>query len=357
MYGALPLLGLEIENSWIKAVSLGPQGAQARLYELGTASAGDRSSEVEEGLLGVLARLKGDLGVDPSRASVAVAASCHFAFGSFRLAHQTLIAALGGHLPHARLAGIDRLYSLPEAAACPSPLRFVLSRSLGIRALARACGRFDLVVDCGTTSTEAVRCGDDASAEPDAFSLARLKDGRLTWIGAVLTPLDFVVGSAAGWPLVPRMARMGAVTALCMPESALMDGVSARREVAQAVGLDEEILGAAVHDIAREVRHAAITRLASNLGEVIGDRPVAGEVGIMGVGSEFLVRPALAACGLERATDLEALAGVPPNFGAALGLALAARAPEASAPPRGDGGTEGLAIGSRLAVHVPEVAR
>lgn len=367
-------LGIEIENARIKCVLASSAGIRSREYALSFASGGDREEQLEAGLLEALARFEREVELPLAGVPTAVAASCHFAFPTFGQAHGAVLHVLERHLPRAFLAAADGLYSLDRVQATGSHLRFVLGRTAGIRAVAEAFSGAQLAIDCGSTSTEAVRLtGSRATGhqtDPDRDSRDRLQDGRLTWLGAFDTPVDYVAERAGGYRLVPRMARMRSIWAIApsasgtaramrgLPSSGpgsapearglaalaikLVDADAARRELAQAVGLDAELLGDAILGIADEVRSAAVAMLCESWRRVIGAGEPPREAAVMGWGAHLLAEPALRALGVKRIVDVEDAAGVPPNFAAALGLAIASIIPENSpgAGLRGAGRTD-----------------
>ncbi len=349
-------LGIEIENAWIKCVLTRSAGTRARQYSLAFVSSGDRRGDLAVGVGEALARFEREVGIPLARVPTAVAASCHFAFPTFGQAHDAVLRVLDRHLPGALLAAADGLYPLDRVPAAGGYLRFVLGRTVGIRAVAEGFSNAQIAVDCGSTSTEVVRLAAAAvpghQSDPDRDSRERLHDGRLTWIGAFDTPLDYVAKSACGYPLVPRMARMRSIWAIAEPAAGparascgppsdgpasvsgtrglavatleLLGAEAARRELAQAVGLDAEVLGDDVQHLADELRCAAIATLRESFLRVIGSGETPREAAVMGWGAHLLAEPALLALGVKRIADVEEIAGVPPNFGAALGLALAA---------------------------------
>ncbi|MBU6427640.1 MAG: hypothetical protein KGR26_01390 [Cyanobacteria bacterium REEB65] len=301
-------------------MALTGQGPRARVYQV-VPHQGD-TSELAEALPAALQDFGQLIGQDLRGLPAAVAASHHFAHPSFRVAHDRLLGLLHLHLPHARLAGIDRLYSLAEADEFRP--RFACARTLGIAALAEKVGAF-LAIDCGTTSTElVVREGSPTRTkeDPDADSLARLQDGRLLWVGALDTPLDYLLSEVAGWPVVPRRATLGAAFSV-LGDVAIVPPASARRQIAQALALDGELLGDRLDQAAQEFVRAAVARIRRALCSLPEAALRRGPIALLGFGKDMLLRPALSSLAAGPILDAEDLLGVPANFGAALGLAYA----------------------------------
>ncbi|MEB3203984.1 MAG: hypothetical protein VKP57_04735 [Candidatus Sericytochromatia bacterium] len=228
-----------------------------------------------------------------------------------------------------RVACVDgRGWWLADAlAAGGSPARFALPRAPGLVALARECSdnKAVAVVDLGASSAEWVRIGKArAGAGP---ALARLRDGSLTWIGLLDTPVDAVLRRFRGWPVVPRHARIRAASRWLALPPLPVAGVSERRELADelaaALALDPDGMLRAfpelpdpIGSLARAVVRGAIGRL------VRAWRPLGcpgDEVWICGLGGEGLARPALRALGRPCAGNLEAVLGLLPGYGVAAG--------------------------------------
>ena len=357
-------LGVEIGNSRIKLVALTSEGVRARSYQVRLRGHVPRGADIADGFVTAIQGFASETGIDLACVPAAVAFSSQFAYPTFREALHDTVRLLQHYLPQARLAAADALVTLDEAGAevgAPGgPLRFAAARPLAIAALAARFGPVDLAVDAGTTSTEIVPLSLRGALQPT--NEARLTDGRLVWLGLVETPLDFVARTAAGYTVLPRVGRMAAVSGLLglagpfgMPFVADREALEA--EIAQSVGLDAEILDAdEIARIAYAFYAAAIIRIASSIARVIsreiggqgarfvagvtapselgihtGHDPGCGDVplraGVLGLGKNALAVPALRACSIEDFVDLEGEAGVPPNFGAAAGLAFLATDP------------------------------
>ncbi|MBI6545571.1 MAG: hypothetical protein HY692_02180 [Cyanobacteria bacterium NC_groundwater_1444_Ag_S-0.65um_54_12] len=333
-------LGIELENARVKLLAVGSSGMRSLVHPLPFRPVGDRQMDVAEGFAAALAEFTSLTGILPRQVPVVVAASHHFAYPAFRIAHEHLLTLLAEHLPNAFLAASDGLWSLAQAKTGAGYLPFVLARTLGIELATVLHGALTLALDVGSTSTEIVPLlrGQLAYAktEPESSDLsernsrARLQDGRLLWIGSLETPLEYLAPVAAGYRMVPRKGRMAAVTGLLADDpwlaALLPDREHLRLEVAQAVGLDTELLGDAVYDIAHALREKAIETIAIAIRQVMARELPAGcqRAAIMGLGKNELAAPALARCGIRQLVDIEAAAGVPLNLGATYGLALAA---------------------------------
>jgi hypothetical protein len=360
--------GIEIGNSRIKIVAGKPGELRAIAYPVPVRGGPPRGTEIAEAFVAAIGRYRQETGCDLGTEPVVIAMTHQFAFATFRVALRDTVALLRQHLPQARLASASGPCTLGEAAALAEthdgPVQFAAARTPGIRALATLTTRpVDLAVDCGSTSTEIVaiaagrrggrlypadlgsaalvRSADPCANAPtgaradDLDNQSRLIDGRLTWIGLFETPLDYVAREAAGYTVVPRVARMAAVTGylrLAGPAHAPIlpaDRVAIAAELAQGVGLDPEILGPdELARIAQALHEQAISAIAGSIGRVLRrefDTDREGlTAGILGIGKAALALPALAAVGLTDVLDLETAAGVPPNFGAAAGLAFLA---------------------------------
>ncbi|MBM3270927.1 MAG: hypothetical protein FJZ01_25115 [Candidatus Sericytochromatia bacterium] len=339
-------VGIEIGNGRIK-IAAGAGGClRARAYPVAARAGAPRGSDIAEAFPAALAAFAAETGVDCGGAPAVVAFSSQFAYPSFQSALVETVAMLRRNgLGGARLAGADRLYDLATGEALAErpegALWFAAARMAGIRALARSQGAFTLAIDCGTTSTEIVPLAASAADWPNE---GRLTDGRLVWIGLLETPIDYVAREAAGYAVVPRVARMAAVTGYLGLAGPAVAATAAERatlaaELAQGVGLDAFILADdEIERIARSLRESAVGQIAAAALRVLArmggtDRPSAA---VLGIGKAALATPALAACGIRDPVDLEAAIGVPPNFGAVAGLALLAADRGVDEPYAGD---------------------
>ncbi len=341
-------VGIEIGNSRIKLAAQTASGLRARAYPVPFRDGPPRGSDIADGFAAAIADFSAETGAALRDVPAVVAFTSQFAYPTFQAALVETVALARRFVPDARLAGAEGLYALDAAERLADrpdgALQFAAARMAGIRAIAARAGTFALAVDCGTTSTEIVPVAGEAGDWPNE---GRLVDGRLVWIGLLETPIDYVAREAAGYAVVPRVARMAAVTGylgLAGPAIAptAADRASLAAELAQGVGLDPAILaGDEIERIARALREAAIAQIAQAVTRVLRRTGSggAGPVAVLGIGKFGLAIPALAACGLRDVTDVEAAAGVPPNFGAAAGLALLAAGRRVDLAYARDGGS------------------
>jgi uncharacterized hydantoinase/oxoprolinase family protein len=315
------VIGIELENAKVKIFAL--DNYQARTYPFAYTPIADRSHEIEAGFKQAIAQFERESGLALDQHPVVIASSAQFAYPSFRQAQVHLIHIAETYIPHARLAGLKAFYSLKEALIV-DPLELAAARVVGIKFAACALApEAVLAIDVGTTSTELVPL-----KGPLSDNLSRLREGLLLWLGAVHTPLDYVAPEVCGYPVVPRIGRMAAVLGLLglSNEDLWSQRGELELEIAQSVGLDREILGPKIRDLALDFHRVALTRLGSAIQRIrirFGIPP--GPVAVMGIGKQALAIPALHRLGLFSIIDVEEEAGIPSNFGAAYGLALAAK--------------------------------
>lgn len=270
-----------------------------------------------------------------SSAPVLLVLGCQDRFGGHREALIGLGRALASWLgkpPMVRVACVNGT-SWPLGAALRSPLpatRFTLPRAPGLRALAEGVGQPDAeaVVDIGASSAEWVRLvSRDPVGPHDHGALARLRDGRMSWIGLLDTPMDAVLETFRGWPVVPRHARIRAATRwLGLPPLPLptpADRAALARELAAALALDPEgLLRAFPREadpftaLAQATWRAAVRRLARAWST---QAPPGSPVWTCGIGGRSLGGAALRRLRHTVLGDLEAVHGLPPGYGVAAG--------------------------------------
>ncbi|MEB3236129.1 MAG: hypothetical protein VKO64_00700 [Candidatus Sericytochromatia bacterium] len=228
-----------------------------------------------------------------------------------------------------RLASVDGC-GWPVRAACASGLpatRFAVPRAPGLRALAGAIpGAEDsAVVDLGASSAEWVSPG--PATEASGAALERLRDGRLSWIGLLDTPVDAVLGRFRRWPVVPRHARIRAATRWLglspLPKPSLAERRDLAVELAAALALDPPAMLRAfpgLSDPFASLAHAIVRGAVRKL--VRAWRPLghSGDVvWVCGLGGMALARPALSVLNRRCGGDLERSLGLPPGHGVAAG--------------------------------------
>jgi|GEM_PF-5201371 len=293
----LRTLGLEIGLARLKlvALELGRAGLRwaASVRAVPCVDGGDQGERLARGaalsvggFLGELGWGRADLTVLASTASMAYPTLS----ASIAQARQ-LAAACGGD--GGRLLGIDGSLLRPDDPVLDRPgawWRCVAtspraSAHVGLRWLEARRGPepSGWVVDCGSTSTEATRIAGGvieaaAIADAEAFAWERLVGERLVWVGALATPVDtllrYVTIRGRNLPVFPRMATTeSAMTWLEGLDPGLVEAATGRaplerrtaaHELAQAVGLDPEVLGEdGLEMIARATLDAARARIAS----------------------------------------------------------------------------------------------
>lgn len=354
-------LGIDLGNAKVKYVLLEANGGEPKprwaTYALPYSEAlmPDRSLDFEAGLMATTSAFLAETGLSLNDIERVVLVTSHFySYPSFRQAlHHTARMAEALFAARAFLVGADgELYASEQALSMGGRevLRFAATKFWGSAYLACKVLRNGLSVDVGTTSTDVIAIRDGAiepaaQADPDGYNLSRLETQRLMWYGMTATPLDYVARHAStggrSYPLYPRMGATECLTRileLVPSELATRHAYFGRYpsreaalgELAQAFGLDRELLGEAeLVDLAGNLHRQLIARVAEGIARVAAQsglgNPRELDAVVMGLGKDALARPALLACGVphDRIRDLEDVLGpelsaVSTAYGAAL---------------------------------------
>ena len=355
-------LGIDLGNAKVKFCLLEATsaGMEARwgggLIPFSPKLLPDRTEDFEAGFPAALARFLISHALSPDDLDVVVVSTSHFfAYPSFEGAHHHTLSLMAQCFRPdvVRILGAEgRLYSLAEAGALSGRqvVRFAATKFWGSAYLASKLIGHGMSIDVGTSSTDLVPVlggmpDPEAAADPDTYNLNRLKTERFIWYGLTATPLDYISHEAeamgTSWPLYPRMAKTEVLTSILglapreLTEAHAYGGKfpgaeEARFQLAQACGLDVELVGAeTLEAIARDLSRRMIDRMAASVRKVAahaGLGPLEEASGaVMGLGRASVAREALIQAGFrpERLVDVEAVLGaglssVSTAYGAAL---------------------------------------
>jgi hypothetical protein len=318
-------LGLDVGNAKIKLCARAPGDASPRWTGAHLPyDARDPYGRDDDFARGIPAAI--DAFVDRREVGAVVAVASHgYSYPTFARATVHLAEILQATFPHLEprlLSGAGLTVRARDVRAGDPGLLgpCAFTNPVGAAMLARRRGHVGLVLDTGGSTTgivvlDADRMDPAALADPARHMEHRVRHGKLTWIGAQTTPLEFLAHEVTldgrAYPIVPRGVPFEVVSSLLgllHPERArklslfgrMPNRAAALRALADAVGLDPTLFDEELAvRLAEELRDRAVARLAEAVRRARATAPERAQHRAIayGLGARGLGRPALLAAG------------------------------------------------------------